>query len=237
MDVYIKVEGLTVSYSKNGSPVFKDLDAEFYKGEMVLIMGPNGGGKTTFLKSIVGLVYPVSGSISVLGRDPFRDLEVRKLIGYVPQVNEMNIYAPLTLWDLVSLGRYPHLGIFKRFSGEDESKVSEAIEKVGLTKYVDYKVSELSGGQLRRGLIAKALAQDPLIYLLDEPFESIDYVSEEVILKVLGEERDRGKLIIIAEHHLTETGHLDRIVLFRHGIIKSGKPDEILTEDVLRLAY
>ena len=237
MEPLCRVKGLEVKYSRNGSPVFSGVDIEGYRGEVLLIMGPNGGGKTTLLKAIIGLVKPSRGSIEVLGRDPYRDLTVRKLIGYVPQVLDFNLYAPLTLWDLVSLGRYPRLGIFKRFSEEDFEAVETAIKRVGLEDHVDRKVSELSGGQLSRALIARALAQEPEIYLLDEPFESIDYVSEEIIHGVLKEEASRGKLIIFTEHHIGDTSYIDRVILFNHGVVANGRPDEVMKEDVLRLAY
>jgi len=237
MNTYVKVHDLTVTYNRDSQPIFEGLSMELYKGELILLMGPNGGGKSTLIKSIVGLLKPVKGSIEVLGVDPYRDLDIRKAIGYVPQVMDVNIYAPITLWDLVSFGRYPYLGIFKRFSKVDEEIVLDAIKKVGLEDYIDYKVSELSGGQLSRGFIARALAQDPMIYLLDEPFESIDYISEEVVLKVLREEAGRGKLIVLAEHHLSETGYIDRLILFNRGVIADGKPEEILNDKYLEKAY
>ena len=237
MDVYIKVSDLTVSYNRNGGPIFSGVSLELYRGEVVLIMGPNGGGKTTLLKSLIGLVYPISGSIELLGRDPYKDLEVRKRVGYVPQIMDVNIYAPLTLWDLVAFGRYPHLGLLDRFSRRDEEIVLEAIKKVGLERYVDHKLSELSGGQLSRGFIARALAQEPDIYLLDEPFESIDYVSEKVILDVLREESRSGKLVVITEHHLSETEYIDRVVLFNRGVVATGAPEDVLRDELLRKAY
>ncbi len=237
MDVYIRVSDLTVSYNKNGGPIFQDVSLEFYGGEIVLIMGPNGGGKTTLLKSMVGLVYPVRGHVEILGRDPYRDLDVRKRVGYVPQIMDVNIYAPITLWDLVSFGRYPHLKLLDRFSREDEEIVFDAIKKVGLEKYMDYKLSELSGGQLSRGFIARALAQNPDIYLLDEPFESIDYVSEQVILEVLKDESSKGKLVVITEHHLSELEYMDRVILFNRGVVANGPPSEIVNDEMLRKAY
>ncbi len=137
----------------------------------------------------------------------------------------------------MAFGRYPHLKLLDKFSKEDEDIVFEAIKKVGLEKFIDHRLSELSGGQLSRGFIARALAQNPDIYLLDEPFESIDYVSERVILDVLKEESGKGKLVVITEHHLSEVEYMDRVILFNRGVVANGPPSQVIRDDVLRKAY
>ncbi len=237
MDPIIKVRDLEVVYNKRNGPIFTGLNIDFYPGQVVLIMGPNGGGKSTLIKSMVGIVKPSKGYIDIMGQNPITDLSIRKRIGYVPQISDFNIYAPITLWDLVSLGRFPLLGLFNGFTKVDEEAVYQAVKKVGLEDFIDYKLSELSGGQLSRGFIARALAQDPDVYLLDEPFESIDYVSEEIILKVLRDEAGKGKAVIVTEHHLSEVEYIDRIVLFRRGVVADGSPEEVLKDEFLQKAY
>ncbi len=234
---YIVLRDVTVKYSDRNGPVFEGLDLELYPGEIVLIAGPNGGGKTTLVKTILGLVKPVSGMVSVLGRDPVRDPGVRREIGYVPQLDEVNIYAPITLYDFVMMGRYPRLPLLARPGEEDHRMVEEALRRVGLWDRRDYRLSEVSGGQLARAMIARALAQDPTIYILDEPFESIDFPSEERIMRVLEEEKGRGKLVILTEHHISDGEEIDRVILFRHGIVRIGPPGEVLRREVLEEAY
>jgi len=234
---YVVLRDVTVKYSDRNGPIFTGLSLELYPGEMVLIAGPNGGGKTTLIKTILGLVRPVGGTVSVLGRDPFKDPGVRREIGYVPQLDEVNIYAPLTLYDFVMTGRYPRLSLLSRLGEEDHRIVEVALRRVGLWDRRYYRLSEISGGQLARAMIARALAQDPTIYILDEPFESIDFPSEERIMRVLREEKGRGKLVILTEHHISDGEGIDRVILFRHGIVRIGPPSEVLRREVLEEAY
>ena len=230
------VEDVTVRYSKRLPPAVEGVSLRASLGEMILLAGPNGGGKSTIIKTLLGLVRPEKGRVLVLGKDPSKSPDVRRFIGYVPQLSEPNIYAPLTLWDLVSLGRSPRLwGLFK-LSEEDAKAVEESIKLVGLSDKAFMKLSELSGGMLARGLIARALVQDPLIYLLDEPFESIDAQSESVIMDLLIREKRRGKLIIIAEHHIGSLEGVDRIVYINRRIIANGKPEEVLSKLNLGIA-
>ena len=222
------VEDLAVAYD-GSRPVIEGINIRAREGEMVLLVGPNGGGKTTLIKTIAGLITPIRGRVLLLGRPPQRDLSVRKLIAYVPQNREVNIHAPLTVRDLVAFGRYPHIGLFNRLSKEDVDRIEKAIEEVGLSEKADKKLSELSGGQLSRAMIARALVQDARIYLMDEPFESIDNRTEEIIMEILARERQRGKLIIVTEHHIQNADAFDRVVMINRRILAEGKPADILS--------
>jgi len=222
------MDGVTVRYSPGLPPAVEGVSFRLGLGEMVLLAGPNGGGKSTILKALIGLVRPESGRVLVLGRDPVRDVGVRRLIGYVPQISELNIHAPLTLWDLVSMGRRPRLGGLFRLSREDEEAVEEAVRLVGLSDKAFLKLSELSGGMLARALIARAFVQDPVMYFLDEPFESIDAQSESIIMELLVREKRRGKLVLIAEHHMGDLGAVDRVIYVNRRIIAQGRPEEVL---------
>jgi manganese/zinc/iron transport system ATP- binding protein len=200
---------------------------EFGRGEMVLLMGPNGAGKSTLIKAILGIVKPASGRVEVLGSDPLKDRSVRRRIAYVPQVRSLNTLAPLRVRDLVEMGAL--LSPERSDSESDvESRIRRALEAVGLAERINHRLSQLSGGQLARALMARALAQNPEIYLLDEPFESIDAASEAMILRVLRSERDRGKLVVVTEHHITDFSSFDRAVLLNRTVIASGRPEDVL---------
>jgi manganese/zinc/iron transport system ATP- binding protein len=202
---------------------------KFGRGEMVLLMGPNGAGKSTLIKAILGIVRPASGRVEVLGSDPLKDRSVRRRIAYVPQVRSLNTIAPLRVRDLVEMGVLlsPER---PESDGDVELRVGRALEAVGLAERTNHRLSQLSGGQLARALMARALAQNPEIYLLDEPFESIDAASEAMILRVLRSERDRGKLVVVTEHHITDFSSFDRVVLLNRTVITSGKPEEVLRQ-------
>ncbi len=222
----IRITRLTVAY--NGSePAIRDVNLEFGRGEMVLLMGPNGAGKSTLIKAVLGIVKPLSGSVEVLGSDPMRDRSVRRRIAYVPQTRSLNTFAPLRVRDLVEMGARLSPDVADS-DGDLDGRIWKAVDAVGLADKIDRKISQLSGGQLARALMARALAQNPEIYLLDEPFESIDAASEAMILRALRSEKERGKLVIVTEHHITDFSPFDRVVLLNKTVIASGRPDEVL---------
>lgn len=224
----IRVTGLTVVY--NGSePALSDVTVEFRRGEMVLLMGPNGAGKSTLIRAILGLVRPAAGKVEVLGSDPLRDRSVRRRIAYVPQARSLNAQAPLRVRDLVEMGALLSPTRPDQ-DGEISRRVEAALEAVGLLDKLDVRIAHLSGGQLARALLARALAQDPEIYLLDEPFESIDAASEAMVLRALRSERDRGKLVLLTEHHIADFSAFDRVVLLNRTVIASGRPEEVLSD-------
>ena len=233
----LTLRNVSVIYNSHNGYAVSGINLQAHAGEMVLLIGPNGGGKSTILKTIVGLVNPSAGEVLVLGKNPSYNPEVRRFIGYVPQLRELNIYAPLTVRDLVAFGRYPRAGLLGRLNEEDNRLIEESIRKVKLEHVADRRLSELSGGQLARAVIARALAQNPLIYLLDEPFESIDKPTEELIMDVLKQEKQQGKLIVVTEHHIPEKESFDKIVLVNRSIIAAGKPSEVLTEENLQRTY
>ncbi len=222
----IRVTRLTVAY--NGSePALRDVSLEFDRGEMVLLMGPNGAGKSTLIKAVLGIVRPISGKVEVLGSDPLRDRSVRSKIAYVPQARSLNTLVPLRVSDLVEMGARLH-SISADSDGALDGRIRQAVGAVGLAEMIDRKISQLSGGQLARAIMARALAQNPEIYLLDEPFESIDAASEAMILRALRSEKEKGKLVILAEHHITDVSPFDRIVLLNKTVIASGRPEDVL---------
>lgn len=208
----------------NGELALEGVEFAGAAGEMVLLMGPNGAGKSTLLKTFVGLIRPTRGSVEVLGSDPWVDRSVRRRVAYVPQQRALVLSSPLRVIDLVEMGA----GV-SRVRGHRAS-FEDAMERVGVAGLRNKRLSELSGGQLARALIARALAQDPDVYLLDEPFESIDRPSEEAVISALEEEKRRGKHVLLSEHHVPDPTPFDRVLLLNRRVIMVGKPFDVLTD-------
>jgi manganese/zinc/iron transport system ATP- binding protein len=229
----IEIENLIVSY--HHKPVLWDIQLSLPAGQIIGIIGPNGSGKTTLLKSIMGLLPLDSGTVRFFGK-PIK--EVRGRLSYVPQRESVDWDFPANVRDVVLMGRYRKDNLFKRLSKEDHRIANEAIEKVGLTDLAKRQIAQLSGGQQQRVFIARALAQQADIYLMDEPFVGVDAATEDAILKLLAEMRDEGKTVIIVHHDLqTAYSTFDWVVLLRTRLIASGPKSEVFTAKNLQNAY
>ncbi|MEN3047566.1 MAG: metal ABC transporter ATP-binding protein [Candidatus Caldarchaeales archaeon] len=220
--VLVRAVDLYAGY--NGSRALEGVTFSGNAGEMVLLMGPNGAGKSTLLRAFAGLIRPYRGRVEVLGSDPWSDRSVRRRVAYVPQQRSIALGPPLRVMDLVEMGSEVARGRGLRADPD------EAMERVGISGLRHRRLSELSGGQLARALIARALAQDPDVYLLDEPFESIDRPSEGAVISALEEEKRRGKHVLISEHHVPDPTPFDRVVLLNRRVFAVGKPHEVLSE-------
>jgi ABC-type Mn2+/Zn2+ transport system ATPase subunit len=219
-----------ISVSLNHQLVLSDVHISWDLGACVGIIGPNGGGKTTLLKTIVGLIKPQSGTISFFG-ESFNAW--RHKVSYVPQRSAVEWDFPVTVYDVVMMGRYVHLGWFSYPSLHDKEQVNSAIEKVGLSDYRDRPIGALSGGQQQRVFLARALAQDPTIFLLDEPFAAVDVTSEKIIMDVLLALRHQQKLVVMVHHDLEAVlHHCDSATLVHKTRALSGRPHEILSSSV-----
>ena len=210
----------SVSFAYGHTPlVLRDVDLEVQRGEFVAIAGPNGGGKTTLVRLVVGLEQPTSGRIELL---------VRK-VGYLPQRAQPGIDAPVTVRELVNTGRASRTRLLGPLSGTDKSAVREAIDRVALTPQADRRLSTLSGGQQQRAFIAKALAAEPELLVLDEPTTGVDVEAQDAIAALL--ERLRGELgmtILYVSHEFGAVeGFVERIVLVRGGIVFDGPPSAL----------
>ena len=210
----------SVSFAYGHTPlVLRDVDLEVQRGEFVAIAGPNGGGKTTLVRLVVGLEQPTSGRIELL---------VRK-VGYLPQRAQAGIDAPVTVRELVNTGRASRTRLLGPLSGTDRSAVREAIDRVALTPQADRRLSTLSGGQQQRAFIAKALAAEPELLVLDEPTTGVDVEAQDAIAALL--ERLRGELgmtILYVSHEFGAVeGFVERIVLVRGGIVFDGSPSAL----------
>lgn len=229
----IEVEDLTVAY--RDKPVIWDVDMRVPQGVLMAIVGPNGAGKTTLIKAILGLVPPVAGSVRICGR-PYA--EVRRLVGYVPQRSSVDWDFPTNVLDVVMMGRYGHLGWFRRPGRRERELAFQALEQVGLVEYAHRQINQLSGGQQQRVFLARALVQDAQIYLMDEPFAGVDALTERAIIEVLRTLRAAGKTVVVVHHDLqTVEEYFDWVTLLNVRCIASGPVREVFTEENLRRTY
>lgn len=229
----LEAHNLTVSYS--GKPVLWDVDFSLPKGKIIGIIGPNGSGKTTLLKTIMGLLKPDSGYTEIFGKSL---ADLREKVGYVPQRESVDWDFPASVMDIALMGRYRKNNLFSRLSGADKKIAAQALEKVGMLAYANRQISQLSGGQQQRVFIARSLAQQAEIYLMDEPFVGVDAATEQSILALLETMRAEGKTVIIVHHDLqTAREYFDWIVLLNTRLVACGATAEVLTNDNLREAY
>jgi manganese/zinc/iron transport system ATP- binding protein len=229
----VTIQDLTVAY--RDSPVLWDIDVTIPVGVMMAIVGPNGAGKTTLLKSVLGLIRPASGNILILGK-PYA--QQRRQVGYVPQRNSVDWDFPTSAWDVVTMGRYGHLGWIRRPSKADRQLAMDALEKVGMADFANRQINQLSGGQQQRVFLARALVQAADIYFLDEPFAGVDAATEAAIVLVLKELKRQGKTLIVVHHDLqTLKEYFDWILMLNVHLVGCGPIDTVLTEANLKIAY
>jgi ABC-type Mn2+/Zn2+ transport system ATPase subunit len=196
-------------------------------GEALGIVGPNGSGKSTLLKTIAGLLVPRSGTVSVLGKSP-RALPPGS-IAYVPQIEDVDWSFPATVWDVVAMGRFPRLGFWRRFGKRDRAAVERGLELVNMRALAHRHISALSGGQQQRVFVARAIAQEPQVLLLDEPTTGVDAQTEEALRKVIRELAQNGMPVIMSTHNLERAAEwFDRLVVLNRRVLDIGTPDEVL---------
>ena len=229
----LDVRGLTVHYGS--SPVLWDLNVSVPEGHLVGLIGPNGAGKTTFIKAILGLIKAVAGTVRLLER-PLE--KVRRRIAYVPQKETVDWTFPMRVRDLVEMGCYPGLGLFRSVGKEAKMAVDRALELLDLSFLENEQIGHLSGGQQQRAFLARAVAQDADLYFLDEPFGGIDQVSEQILVGVLREMRKQKKSIFIVHHDLLSAReYFDWAILLNTRLIASGEMDQVFTPEILRQTY
>jgi ABC-type Mn2+/Zn2+ transport system ATPase subunit len=221
----IVVRDLAVRYENFMALEGANLTARF--GEALGIVGPNGSGKSTLLKTIAGLLQPSAGSVCVLDKEP-RELPPGT-IAYVPQIEAVDWSFPATVWDVVAMGRFPRLGVFRRFGGDDRKAVRHALAQLRMEDLSDRHISALSGGQQQRAFVARAIAQEPRVLLLDEPTTGVDEQTEESLRRVVRELVASGLPVLMATHDLERASDwFDRIVVIDRRVLAIGTPDEVL---------
>ena len=236
--VIIKFSNTTISYQQRTA--LEDINLEIYQGEFVGIIGPNGSGKTTLLKSILGLLRPTKGSVQIF------DCACHKLhcrhkakIGYIPQKGDIDPNFPVTVRETVMMGRYSSLGLFKRPAKRDRELVLNALREVEMEDYVDAPLGHLSGGQQQRVLIARALAQQPEVLLMDEPTTGIDTPTQHNMIKLISDlHKNLNLTVLLVTHDINMISpYIDRVALLKVRLYAIGTPSDVLQEKTLSDIY
>ena len=231
--IALEVHDLTVAYRRR--PVLWNIDFSTTEGNLVGIVGPNGAGKTTLIKAVLGLVPTASGKVEIYGKPYY---EQRRLIGYVPQRESVDWDFPVSVRDVVTMGTYGRLGWLKRPGAAQRETVDHCLQQVGLSDFAERQISQLSGGQQQRVFLARALAQDARVYFMDEPFAGVDAATEEAILTLLRELKQRGKTVFVVHHDLqTVREYFDEVILLNMRLVASGPIDQVFTSDNLHRTY
>ena len=227
---------LTVTYN-NGTTALRNVSFEIPTGTITALVGVNGAGKSTLFKALMGFIPTVKGEISILGQSVKSALK-KNFIAYVPQAEEVDWSFPVLVQDVVMMGRYGHMGFFRKTRQQDILEVEHALNRVGMTDFKDRQIGELSGGQRKRVFLARALAQKSKIILLDEPFTGVDVKTETAIIKLLGEMRKEGKIMLVSTHNLGSVPEFcDRTILIKETILAYGKTENTFTRQNLELAF
>ncbi|ASG31422.1 metal ABC transporter ATP-binding protein [Fusobacterium animalis] len=222
----IEIKNLTVAYGENIALEDFNLDVEI--GSLMALVGPNGAGKSTLIKTILKFLKQITGEIKIS----------KKSLAYVPQRNSVDWDFPTTLFDVVEMGCYGRVGLFKRVNKEEKAKVLKAIEQVGMLDFKDRQISELSGGQQQRTFIARALVQEADIYLMDEPFQGVDSTTEKSIVDILKKLKSDGKTLLVVHHDLqTVPTYFESVTFINKTVIASGKVKEVFTQENIDKTY
>ena len=237
MEWAVEVEDMTVAYTTK--PVLWDVDMKVPIGSLAAIVGPNGAGKSTLLKAMLGLLTVISGSVKFyIDHHLAMDKHDYKKIAYVPQSGSVDWDFPTTVLDDVLMGRYGHLGWFKRPSKKDKELALSMIDKMGMSDYVNRQIRQLSGGQQQRVFLARALVQEADIYLMDEPFKGVDKTTEHAIISLLQEMKARGKTVIVVHHDLnTVPQYFDWVTMVNKQTVAYGPVTDTFTEEAIERTY
>ena len=232
----ISVRGLTVTYN-NGFTAVRDATFDLDPGTICALVGVNGSGKSTIFKAIMGFVRPTAGEVRLCGR-PVEEALKRNIVAYVPQSEDVDWNFPVLVEDVVMMGRYGHMNFLRMPSRADRYKVDEALERVGMSAYRTRQIGELSGGQKKRVFLARSLAQEGRIILLDEPFTGVDVKTEAAIVSLLRELRAAGHLMLVSTHNLGSVPDFcDEVVLINRTVLAAGPTAEVFTQANLERAF
>lgn len=229
----VSVKALNVSYDKKRVLSSVYLNLEF--GNVYGLLGPNGAGKSTLFKAVLDLIDYDTGDIKI-GKKSIE--EYRKEVVYVPQRDDIDMTFPATVYDIVKMGRYPHLGLFQKLTKHDKKEIEDALKEMGVTHLRDRQIGQLSGGQQQRVFLARAKAQEAQIWLLDEPFVGIDATTEAKIMELLHKEAEEGKCVVVIHHDLsTVKSYFDKVILLNRRIVAYGNTDEVFTDRLVAETY
>lgn len=229
-------DGVTVTY-RNGHTALKNASFAIPRGTIAALVGINGAGKSTLFKAIMGFLPAAAGEIGVLGQTVQQAIKAG-IVAYVPQAEEVDWSFPVLVEDVVMMGRYAHMGFMRRPKTADHAAVTDALQRVGMSDFRDRQIGELSGGQRKRVFLARALAQNGQVILLDEPFTGVDVQTEEAIITLLQELRDEGRVMLVSTHNLGSVPEFcDQTVLVKGTVLNFGPTEEVFTKDNLEAAF
>lgn len=232
----ITANDVTVTY-RNGHTALRNASFEIPTGTITALVGVNGAGKSTLFKAIMGFVPAAKGEITVLGI-PVKDALRQNVVAYVPQSEEVDWSFPVLVEDVVMMGRYGHMGFLRRPKQMDHEAVTSALERVDMIDFRHRQIGELSGGQRKRVFLARALAQEGKVILLDEPFTGVDVQTEDAIIALLREMRDEGRVMLVSTHNLGSVPEFcDRTVLVKETVLAYGPTETTFTHNNLELAF
>ena len=232
----LSVSKISVTY-RNGHTALKNASFSIPNGTITALVGVNGAGKSTLFKAIMGFVPLAEGAISILGM-PVREALGKNLIAYVPQSEEVDWNFPVLVEDVVMMGRYGHMNFMRIPGKRDRALVDDALKRVGMIDYRKRQIGELSGGQRKRVFLARALAQEGQVILLDEPFTGVDVTTEEQIIALLGELRREGRIMLVSTHNLGSVPDFcDRTVFVKGTVLAAGLTADTFTEENLKNAF
>jgi manganese/iron transport system ATP-binding protein len=232
----LKVNAVTVRYP-SGQVALHDASFRLAGGSICGLVGVNGSGKSTLFKAIMDFVRPVAGEVRIGGRS-VRDALKANLVAYVPQSEEVDWTFPVSVWDVVMMGRYGYMNFLRMPSAEDRRVVEEALGRVGMADFRERQIGELSGGQKKRVFLARALAQRSRVILLDEPFTGVDVTTESTIIELLRTLRREGHLMLVSTHNLGSVPEFcDQVVLINRTVLAAGPTEEVFTEANLARAF
>ena len=235
MKKIININDFTVKL--NNKTILENINLALHGPKIIALVGANGAGKSTLFKSIMGIINPSDGNIIINGKNP-KDALKNNLISYVPQIEEVDWNFPLLVEELVMMGRYNHMNIFRKVSIKDKRIVKESLDFVQMNEFINSQIGELSGGQKKRIFIARALAQESKILLLDEPFSGVDINTEESLSMLFRSLVDRGCLIIVSTHNLGSVPRFcDEVILLDKKLLAYGPVKKIFTEDNLKKTF
>ena len=231
----IQVKDLMVAY--DGNVAIHDIGFQLYPGTISALIGPNGGGKSTLFKAIMGFITPTRGNVQI-EKMQVKQAQKKNLLAYVPQSEEIDWNFPINVEEVAMMGRYGYMNFLRRPSIEDRRIVDESLERVQMTSFRHRQIGALSGGQRKRAFLARALAQGGRIMLLDEPFTGVDAKTEQAIISLLLELRDQGSTILVSTHDLASIPHFcDHVVMINQRLHAHGPTEEVFTQDNITLAF
>ena len=236
LNLGIIVNNVTVTY-RNGHTALRNASFEIPTGTITALVGVNGAGKSTLFKALMGFIPAATGEISILGLSVKAALK-KNIVAYVPQAEEVDWSFPVLVEDVVMMGRYGYMGFLRNPKITDHQAVTIALERVNMVEFRKHQIGELSGGQRKRVFLARALAQNGKVILLDEPFTGVDVQTEDAIIRLLREMRDEGRVMLVSTHNLGSVPEFcDRSILVKQTVLAHGPTDTTFTRENLELAF